>query len=101
MLMSADEEKLSAIQSEIGQIPWNELARFFAQGAAIAVSPDIDLADAALQFTNDNSSLVRQWMQDGKVVKVSDELAKVWFESQATVRAIVVNPWVLVQSVSS
>jgi len=86
------------IQNEIGLIAWKELALFFAQGAAIAVNIDLDLADVALQFTRNNTAAVSAWMQEGKVAKVSDELARAWFDVGATVRAIVVHPWVLVQA---
>ena len=89
------------IQTEIGLIAWKELTLFFAQGAAIAINIDLDLADVAQQFTRDNTAAVSTWMQEGKVAKVSDELARAWFDAGATVRAIVVSPWVLVQAAVS
>lgn len=86
------------IMKEIGLISWKELSRFFAQGNAIAIHIELDLADVALQFSRDNTEAVSTWMQEGKVARVPDELARAWFEADATVRAIVVNPWVLVQA---
>lgn len=86
------------IQKEIGLIAWKDLARFYAQGAAIAIHRELDLADVALQFSRDNTAAVSAWMRAGKVARVSDELARSWFEADATVRAVVVNPWVLVQA---
>jgi hypothetical protein len=39
-------------------------------------------------------------MSAGKVSRVSDEQAKTWFAADATVAAIVISPWVLVQEVT-
>ena len=89
----------NTIKGEIGIIAWKELARFFASGTAIAVDAELNLADVACQFAQNSSGIVEQWMRHGKVGKVSDEQAKTWFETDATVAAIVVSPWVLVQEV--
>lgn len=89
----------STIRSETGIIAWKELARFFAAGTAIAVDIELNLADVACQFARDSSAIVEQWLRIGKVGKVSDEQAKTWFKTDATVAAVVVSPWVLVQEV--
>ena len=97
-------EKLQAllkdeIHSETSKIAWSELQRFFAAGNAIFVSVDLDLVEVALQVSNDNSIIVKQWMDEGKVAPVSDDQARYWFDSDATVWAVVVKPWVLVQDI--
>ena len=89
----------STITSEIGIIAWKELARFFAGGTAIAVDAELNLADVACEFARDSSAIVEQWLRVGKVGKVTDEQAKTWFETDSTVAAVVVSPWVLVQEV--
>jgi hypothetical protein len=99
-----DAEKLQAllreeIHAETSTIAWSELQRFFAAGKAVAVSNDLDLIEVALQVSNDNSAVVKQWMDEGKVAPVSDDQARYWFESDATVWAVVVKPWVLVQDI--
>jgi hypothetical protein len=98
-------EKLQAllkeeIHSETSKIAWSELQRFFAAGKAIFVAIDLDLIDVALQVSNDNSAVVKQWMEQGKVAPVSDDQARYWFDSDATVWAVVVKPWVLVQDIN-
>jgi len=85
------------IHSETATIAWSELQRFFAAGKAIHVSPDLDLIDVALQISSDNSDAIRQWMNDGKLAHVSDDQARYWIDTDATVWAVVVKPWVLVQ----
>jgi hypothetical protein len=89
----------TTIRGEIGVIAWKELARFFASGTAVAVDAELSLADVACQFAQNSSGIVEQWMRHGKVGRVSDEQAKIWFETDATVAAVVVSPWVLVQEV--
>ena len=99
-----DTEKLQAllrddIHSETSKIAWSELQRFFAAGKAIHVAVDLDLVEVALQFANDNSTLVAEWMANGKISAVSDEQARHWYDTDASVWAVVVKPWVLVQEI--
>jgi hypothetical protein len=99
-----DAEQLRAllkaeILSETSKIPWSELQRFFAAGKAIYISMDLDLIEVALQISNDNSAMVEKWMNEGKVAPVSDDQARYWFDTDATVWAVVVKPWVLVQDI--
>ncbi len=103
LMSDTDLEKLRAllreeIHSETAKIAWTELQRFFAAGKAVYVSPDLDLVEAALQISNDNSALIKQWMANGQLVPVSDEQARYWIDTDATVWAVVVKPWVLVQA---
>ena len=94
---NSDETLRSAIKEQIGIIAWKSLARFFAGGTAVAIDAELDLADVAFQFSQNNRAIVEQWMSAGKINKVSDEQAKRWFETDAIVAAIVISPWVLVQ----
>ena len=96
-----DNSLRNTIKGEIGIIAWKELARFFAAGTAVAIDAELNLADVACQFAQDSSTIVALWLREGKVSKVSDEQAKTWFETDATVAAIVISPWVLVQTVNT
>jgi hypothetical protein len=87
------------INLETSTIAWKELQRFFAGGKALMVAADLDLVDAALQMSEDNVEQIRQWAAAGKLVRVPDEQARAWIESDALVWAVVVSPWVLVQPV--
>lgn len=86
------------VNLETAKIRWQELQRFFANGTAISVAADLDLVEVAYQFSQDNKDLVTQWLKENKVAKVSDAQAKNWFDNDATVWAIVVKPWLLVQA---
>ena len=85
------------VNLETAQIAWKELQRFFASGAAIHVSDDLDLVEVAFQMSRDNAAQIQQWMVEGTLGNVTDEQAAAWFESDALVWAVVVSPWVLVQ----
>ena len=87
------------IHAETAKIAWSELQRFFAAGKAIQVSTDLDLVEAALQISNDNAERVRQWMDSGQLAPVSDDQARYWIDANASVWAVVVKPWVLVQDI--
>lgn len=86
------------VNLETSQIPWLELQRFFANGSAVSVSPELDLVEVAYQFSCDNKALVAQWLSENKVAKVTDEQAKAWLSEDALVWAVVVKPWLLVQA---
>lgn len=85
------------VNLETSQIPWKELQRFFANGTAVYVAPDLDLVDVAYQFSIDNKDQVASWMHNNQLALVSDQQATDWIEADAEVWAVVVKPWILVQ----
>lgn len=91
------EDLTSELVLETAQIHWSELQRFFASGNAIAVDDSLDLINVATQITKDNAAQIKVWMDAGLVDVVEDSQAKVWYEQNAVVWALVVKPWVLVQ----
>jgi len=98
-LDSIDDEAIdrARINSETSKIAWTELQRFFAQGYAIYVAPDLDLVDVAWEISRDSKKLLEAWMADGIVGPVSDAQAMEWLEANALMWCVVVRPWVLVQ----
>lgn len=88
------------LNTETAQIAWKELLRFFAAGTVIAVSEELDLVEVAIQISNDNKAMIEQWMLEKRVDKVSDEQAKDWLKTDASLWAVVVRPWILVQQVA-
>ena len=95
--MNKEEIYRAKVNLETAQIAWPELQRFFASGAAIHVSDELDLVDVAFQMSEDNAAQIQQWMVAGKLCKVTDEQASLWIATDALVWAVVVSPWVLVQ----
>ena len=102
MTTSNQQEILRAkVNLETAQMPWREMQRYFASGAALFVSPDLDLVETAYQMSADNAALIGQWMADGQFGRVTDEQARTWWDADALLWAVVVSPWVLVQPVTS
>lgn len=85
------------VNLETSRIAWKELQRYFASGAAVAVSSKLDLVEVAYQMSVDNKTQIAEWLQQGMVGKVSDEQATAWYEADAEMWAVVISPWVLVQ----
>lgn len=84
---------------ETATAPWRELQTFFAQGLVLNISKELDLLTVGEQFAADNKDLFEQWLATGQVAQVSDQQALEWFQSDATVWALVIKPWILVQTV--
>jgi hypothetical protein len=88
------------IHAETARIAWRDLQYLFAGGKVIQVAAELDLVEVALQFSRDNRSVVEAWIAAGLIAHVSDQQAKDWLETDAEVWAVVVKPWVLVQTIN-
>ena len=87
------------INLETARISWKELEVYYASGNVISVSPDLDLIDLALVITEDNSQQLKAWTSKGMIDAVTDNQAKEYADTEATVWAVVIKPWILIQSV--
>jgi len=83
---------------ETGEISWEELQRHFASGRLVSVNAKLDLVEVAFQFEKDNKSQFEKWLTSGDVHPVSDAQAREWHATNTVLWAVVVKPWVLVQS---
>jgi hypothetical protein len=85
------------INGETARMQWKTLDRFFAAGAVIAVSSDLDLVEVAYRIASDDKATVAQWMAESRIGRVSDEQASTWLAADMALWTVVVKPWVLVQ----
>ncbi len=97
--MSSTEDALlnAKLNQETARIPWAELMRWFASGAVVAVSPELDLIEVAAAMSRDDTAAVNAWIVSQQVAKISDQQAQAWLEQELEVWAVVVKPWILVQ----
>lgn len=96
---SPDQVPLAAkLNLETAQITWKELEPFFAGGSVVSVDAQLDLLVVAEQIVADNAAKMKEWMDQGLVGQVSDDQALLWSEQNAVLWAVVIKPWVLVQS---
>jgi hypothetical protein len=63
------------------------------------IQKELDLLTVGEQFAADNKALFEQWLASGQVAQVTDDQAIKWYEKDATVWALVIKPWILVQFV--
>lgn len=82
---------------ETGTISWTELVRHFARGVVIHVMPAHDLIEVAVCLAEDNSSLLQEWIESGKLRRASDDDARDWTRREPDFWCVVTAPWVLVQ----
>lgn len=86
---------------QTARIPWLELQTHYARGSVIAVSSALDLVEVAVQLGMDNTEVFQGWINSGAVAPVDDKQARLWYESEAVLWAVVAAPWVLVQERAS
>ena len=95
-----DDDVLRAkINAETAQIAWTGVERFFAQGKAVFVRPELDLVDVAFVLARNQSDRLQAWIDAGLVQPVSDAQAREWVNADALMWSVVVRPWVLVQPI--
>lgn len=99
-LQQERELERAKIVSQTAKIPWLELQRFFAAGQVMLVAAELDLIDVACAFQLDDVEQVKTWTENLQVSPVDDDQAKHWVSSEALLWAVVIKPWVLVQTIT-
>lgn len=100
LLQQERELECAKIASETAKIPWLDLQRFFAAGNVMLVATELDLINVAYALQLDDVEQVRTWSENRQVSPVSDDQAKLWVDSEVLLWAVVVKPWVLVQTIA-
>ena len=85
------------LNAQTGRIGWPELARHFARGVVIDVSPDEDLLAIAEALVRDQADEIDRLHKSGRLHRATDHDAMRWEEENKQFWAVVVAPWVLVQ----
>lgn len=89
------------INLETGLIAWAELQPHFASGRLLNVAPQYDLIEIAQMFALDDTDGLDGLVKNEDVRPVTDAQALAWFESDASLWAVVIKPWVLVQDAAA
>lgn len=102
MSESSDNQQLIArLNSETAKIDWHELQKHYALGNVLAVAEAGDLIQVAVALHRDDSAQIQQWLSEKVILEVNDQQALAWYEGNATVWALVIPPFILVQAVSA
>jgi len=91
------EDVLKRLGEEQAEINYLEIQKFFAKGVILVVHKEVDLIDAAYKIYQDDADVIGEWMDSGRLVRAHDVHAKRWYAEKATLKAVTVAPWVLVQ----
>ena len=97
LLQQERELERAKLNCETARIPWRDLQRFFAGGKLLWICADLDLVDCALAIQQNDVETVQAWTESGQLAAATDAQARLWFEHDALLWAVVVKPWVLVQ----
>ncbi|MBK5274923.1 MAG: DUF2288 domain-containing protein [Desulfuromonadales bacterium] len=82
----------------IDESEWSWLRPHLERGTLVLVADSLDLADAALKVTADDSATIEQWINDGKIGKPSETQILHWNgEKQKKFAMLIVSPYVLIQ----
>lgn len=100
LLQRERELERARLNCETAKIPWRELQRFFASGKLLWVATELDLVDSACAIQQDDLQTVQAWADSGQLAAATDTQARLWFERDALLWAVVVKPWVLVQEIA-
>lgn len=99
MVLTEDQEiTRETINLETARINWKELEVYYAADNVIYVSAELDLTEVALQIIKDNAKSLKNWMTKSKIDVVTDDQAKIFHDTEASVWAVVIKPWILIQS---
>ncbi len=93
------QEAKAKIVAETAVIPWKDLEKYYAQGKLILVSETLNLVDVGYSISLDDATKIIEWMEQGLLVKEFNNQAKAWHNEDAEVWSVVINPWILVQTI--
>lgn len=82
---------------QTARINWHDLQTWYARGSVIDVEGTLNLVEVAVQLGLDNTVQFEQWIAAGSIAPVTDEQARLWYEANQELWAVVAPPWVLVQ----
>ena len=109
MVLSEDQEvSRVTINLETARISWKDLEVLYmdvlmlrshgCERAAPQHYQKLLSTEVALQIIKDNAKSLKNWMTKGKIDTVTDDQAKQYADTQTSVWAVVIKPWILIQS---
>lgn len=100
IIAASHDELLAHFNAQTAKLTWPKLARHFARGVVVNVSPGMDLVAVAAAMAQDRADEIESWARSGQVQRASDQDARYWHEQDSVFWAVVVAPWVLVQEIT-
>lgn len=92
------DDMFAEFAKQTAQIRWAELAKHFARGVVVVVSPELDVVKVARDMAQDDKSALEGPISSGAIRRANDDDARYWNANDPELWAVVVAPWVLVQA---
>ncbi len=83
--------------AETALIRWHDLQRFFAQGAVLNVSSELNLVEVASLFAEDKAAELEPLLSQQLIQQPDNQLARQWYDDDVELWSVVVAPYILVQ----
>lgn len=82
----------------IDEAEWSWLRAHLERGGLVLVDDSIDLADAGLKVSIDDTETIQEWVNNGKIAKPSLAQIRHWDEEkQKKFSMLIISPYVLIQ----
>lgn len=96
----ADEQPLRERLQEdlLDSTPWEALRLHVEKGTVLLVH-QLDLIDVAEAFALDDAATVGSWLESEQIQRPTPAQQASFQEEQRTFRAVIVQPWVLIQAI--
>ncbi len=88
------------LQGECAPVFYKEIEKFFAKGMLVLVANELDIINVALAIQADDKKIMEKWIAQELIIRVHDEHAIKWSQSNEPLMAITAVPWVLVQEIT-
>ena len=86
------------LMTETAKVQWSEVAPLYTRGVLLRVVGDLDLVSVAEAIANDDTVQVASWTSAGLLDRLPQDAADDYASRDATLWAVVVAPWVIVQA---
>lgn len=93
--MTATKEELALL---VDEAEWSWLRAHLERGGLILVDDTLDLVDTAIRVASDDTALIEEWINLGKIGKPSENQILAWdSDKQKKFSMLIISPYVLIQ----
>ena len=89
------------LEKYTGVVDWKYLKPHFDSGALIYVDAGLSITEVGQALADDDKAKIEAWLKSGDLVKPSEPHQKWWQENPQRFTALVVSPFVLMQTIEN
>ncbi|VAW91639.1 hypothetical protein MNBD_GAMMA22-2791 [hydrothermal vent metagenome] len=95
------QELRKSLETESGELKWQELEPHFARGIVRIISNNLNLIDIAIDIAQNNTDAISKNLSSNGVSEPTDHQATTWQQNNTSFLCVVIAPFVLVQELLS